>query len=215
MRRKFRYREGKSQRHSSTAQIPGKVFVLPDLPLWPCRTFKVILRTLNWILYLTGSCWRTVEVSVIRCFTGADQQMSRNTLVIKADKKGSFKTVRNKFEFETQCFSAWKKQENQSLYMLVRSQPANVEASKLGRNFWNKTQFWVSREMVDYSTVYSLFSFKLLKKHDLFLSLQGDWRVLNILSLSQSLTEEDEVSVITKWGEKCENSHKSGVMKQN
>lgn len=79
--------ERESQRHSSTAQIPGKVFVLPDLPLWPCRTFKVILRTLNWILYLTGSCWRTVEVSVIRCFTGADQQLSRNTLVIKADKK--------------------------------------------------------------------------------------------------------------------------------
>lgn len=205
--------ERESQRHSSTAQIPGKVFVLPDLPLWPCRTFKVILRTLNRILYLTGSCWRTVEVSVIRCFTGADQQLSRNTLVIKADKKGSFKTWRSKsLNLRHNVSLVGKKQ---SLYMLVRSQPANVEASKLGRNFWTKTQFWVSREMVDYSTVYSLFSFKLLKKHDLFLSLQGDWHVLNILSLSQSLTEEDEVSVITKWGEKCENNHKSGVMKQN
>lgn len=215
MRRKFRYREGKSQRHSSTAQIPGKVFVLPDLPLWPCRTFEVILRTLNWILYLTGSCWRTVEVSVIRCFTGADQQMSRNTLVIKADKKGSFKTVRNKFEFETQCFSGWKKT-RESVTLHVGPEPTCKRwGLKIREEFLKQTQFWVSREMVDYSTVYSLFSFKLLKKHDLFLSLQGDWRVLNILSLSQSLTEEDEVSVITKWGEKCENNHKSGVMKQN
>lgn len=131
--------EGKSQRHSSTAQIPGKVFVLPDLPLWPCRTFKAILRTLNWILYLTGSCWRTVEVSVIRCFTGADQQLSRNTLVIKADKKGSFKTWRSKsLNLRHNVSLVGKKQENQSVYMLVRSQPANVEASKLGRNFWNK-----------------------------------------------------------------------------
>lgn len=152
----------------------------------------------------------------LRCFTGADQQLSRNTLVIKADKKGSFKTWRSKsLNLRHNVSLVGKKQENQSVYMLVRSQPANVEASKLGRNFWNKTQFWVSREMVDYSTVYSLFSFKLLKKHDLFLSLQGDWHVLNILSLSQSLTEEDEVLVITKWGEKCDNSHKSGVIKQN